>query len=156
MIRERLHIRRYRPEDHAAVLELHETALRQTGAFIEDPEMDRDMHGIEASYLSDGEFLVGVVDGQIVAMGALRKTSPGWAEVKRMRVARDHQSLGFGQAVLDALERRAVELGYTDLHLDTGVNLEAARSLYERNGYREARRGKVGPFDCVFYEKSLV
>lgn len=156
MIPETLHIRRYRPGDHAAALELYETALRQNGAFIEDPEMHRDMRDIEAAYLGDGEFLVGVVDGRVVAMGALRKTSPGWAEVKRMRVVREFQRHGFGQAILDALERHAVELGYRTLHLDTGVNLEAARGLYEKNHYREARRGKVGPFDCVFYEKSLV
>lgn len=42
------------------------------------------------------------------------------------------------------------------LHLDTTVNQWAARCLYEGNGYRELRRGRIGSFDCVFYERNAV
>ena len=53
-----------------------------------------------------------------------------------------------------ALERRAAELGYETLHLDTAVQQKTARQLSESNGYREVRRGRNGVIDCVFYEKS--
>ena len=152
-----LHIRRYEGGDHDAVLELHETGLREMGTFIEEPGFDLDLLDIEGVYLEgDGEFLVGVCDGQVVAMGALRKTSPGRAEVKRMRVAPAFRRRGFGQEILDALHRRATELGYATLHLDTGVGHGAARNLYEANGYRKTRRGMVGPVECIFYEKSVL
>lgn len=156
MTEETPHIRRYAPEDHESVLKLHEAGLREVGAFIEDPEIYRDLLDIEASYCDGGEFLVGVCRGQVVAMGALRRTSPGRAEIKRMRVEPDHQERGFGHTILSALEKRAAELGYTELHLDTAVHLQPARRLYEKNDYREARRGRIGPFECVFYEKNLV
>lgn len=157
MIVEALRVRRYEPEDRAKVLDLHEAGLREVGAFIEDPDLERDLLDIEASYLRDGgEFLIGTLDGTVVAMGALRRTSPERAEIKRMRVESAHQRSGFGQEILDALERRARELGYTHLHLDTAAHLKPARRLYEKNGYLEAQRGKIGPLDCVFYEKRLV
>ena len=139
------------------MLTLREARLREMESPTGVPEFYLDLHDIEGVYLEgDGEFLVGVCDGQVVAMGALGKTPPERAKVKRMRVAPDHRRRGFGQAILDVLHRRAEELGYATLHLDTGVNHEAARNLYEANGYREVRRGKVGPFHCVFYEKSVV
>lgn len=157
MTREKLDIRRYERGDLEAVLRLHEAGLREMGTLIEDPKFDLDLLDIEGVYLEgDGEFLVGVCDGQVVAMGALGKTSPEHAEVKRMRVAQAFRRRGFGQAILDVLHRRAAGLGYATLHLDTGVSHGAARNLYETNGYRETRRGMVGPVECIFYEKSVV
>jgi GNAT superfamily N-acetyltransferase len=141
---EGLKIRRYEPEDRETVRRLHDVALRDAGAHAEDEDLE-----------GGGEFLVGLYEGWIVAMGALRPMGPGRAEIKRMRVEPDFQRRGFGQQVLTALEERAAALGYTRLHLDTTVRQRAARGLYARNGYREVRRGSIGPFECVFYEKAL-
>ncbi|MEF8814807.1 MAG: hypothetical protein V5A55_13455 [Halovenus sp.] len=54
-----LSLRRYRPEDHARVLELYETAMRAVDAYVEGvPEPDLD--DTESAYLDDdGESLVG-------------------------------------------------------------------------------------------------
>ena len=99
--------------------------------------------------------MVGVLDGRVVAMGALRRVSSGRAEIKRMRVQPVLQGRGFGRALLDT-STSAAELGYSTLHLDTTVNQRAARCLYEGNGYRELRRGRIGSFDCDFYERNAV
>ena len=152
-----LRIRRYEPEDREAVWRLHNEALDEVGAHLGNGPWDDDLHGIEAAYLeAGGEFLVGVLDGRVVAMGALRRVSLEEAEVKRMRVEPALQGRGYGQALLDALHRRAAGLGYSTLRLDTAVRQRAARSLYERNGYRESGRGRIGRFDCVFYERNEV
>ena len=152
-----LRIRRYEPEDREAVWRLHNEALDEVGAHLGNGPWDDDLHGIEAAYLeAGGEFLVGVLDGRVVAMGALRRVSPEEAEVKRMRVEPALQGRGYGQALLDALHRRAAGLGYSTLRLDTAVRQRATRSLYERNGYQESRRGRIGQFDCVFYERNAV
>ncbi len=152
-----LRIRRYEPEDREAVWRLHNEALDEVGAHLGNGPWVDDLHGIEAAYLeAGGEFLVGVLDGRVVAMGALRRVSPEEAEVKRMRVEPALQGRGYGQALLDALHHRAAGLGYSTLRLDTAVRQRAARSLYERNGYRESRRGRIGQFDCVFYERNAV
>ena len=152
---EALHIRRYQPTDYEAVWRLHTVALHATGACAGHGPWDDDLHKIEAVYLDKGgEFLVGVYHGQIVAMGTLKKTSPERAEIKRMRVSPAFQHRGFGQAILAALERRAVELGCAELHLDTTVQQKAAQELYIKNGYRKVRRARMGRFECIFYEKN--
>lgn len=72
-----------------------------------------------------------------------------------MRVHPDYQRRGFGQTILTALENRARDLGYTELHLDTTVQQIAAQQLYLKNRYVLVREGKLAGFDCLFYEKKL-
>jgi GNAT superfamily N-acetyltransferase len=146
-------IRRYGPADREAVRRLHDAALNDVGAHLGEGPWDADLDAIESVYLEDGEFLVGVIGERVVAMGALRRDSDGRAWITRMRVAPDLQGRGIGQTLLDALHRRAAELGYETLHLDTTVQQSAARLLYEKNGYRETGRGTVGPFECLYYER---
>lgn len=154
---EPLHIRRYEPGDKHAVRRLHDDALNEVGAHLGSGPWDDDLDEIEGVYLeSGGEFLVGILEGEVVAMGAIKRVSPDVAEVKRMRVRPALQGHGYGQAMLDALHRRAAGLGYSTLHLDTTVQQRAARRLYLKNGYREVGRGSIGPFDCIFYERGTV
>ena len=150
-----LNIRRYQPSDHAAVWELHKTALVAAGAYSPGAT-DPDLNQIEAVYLNNGgEFLVGTIQDRVVAMGALRRTDSDRAEIRRMRVHPDFQKRGFGQAIYTALEKRARELGYSVLHLDTAVVLVGAQHFYAKNGFKEVRRGKLGELDCIFYEKQI-
>jgi ribosomal protein S18 acetylase RimI-like enzyme len=151
-----LHIRRYQARDHDQVWELHNVALWQVGAHAGNGAWDDDLHRVEEVYLNEGEFLVGEVDGRIVAMGALRRTGEDSAEIKRMRVHPDYQRRGYGQQILSALEERARELGYRRLHLDTAVLQTAAQGLYLRNGYHEVGRTVLAGFDAILYEKVLV
>ena len=154
---EPLHIRRYEPGDKHALRRLHDDALNEVGAHLGSGPWDEDLAEIEGVYLeSGGEFLVGTLVGEVVAMGAIKRVSPDVAEVKRMRVRPALQGHGYGQAMLDALHRRAAGLGYSTLHLDTTVQQRAARRLYLKNGYREVGRGSIGPFDCIFYERGTV
>jgi GNAT superfamily N-acetyltransferase len=152
-----LHIRRYEPDDKRAVRRLHDDALNEVGAHLGRGPWDDDLDEIESVYLDrGGEFLVGVLDGEIVAMGALMRISPERAELKRMRVRPGLQGRGYGQAVLDALHRRASELGYSTLRLATTVQQLAAQHLYLKNGFGEVGRGVVEPFDCIFYERKIL
>ena len=156
MTEEEIRVRRYRAGDREPVRRLHDVAMRGAGIHLGEGSWYEDLDEIEDSYLRNSEeFLVGTLGDEVVVMGAVKKTSEDRAEIKYMRVAPELQGRGFGQLILTALEERAVELGYMTLHLDTAVRQKAARRLYERNGYREARRGKKGALDCVFYEKRV-
>ncbi len=149
-----LTVRRYEPADRVAVRNLHDEALHDVGAHLGDGPWDSDLDTIESVYLQDGgEFLVGVLEGEVVAMGALRRDPDGQAWITRMRVSPHLQGRGIGQTLLDKLHRRATELGYETLYLDTTVGQTAAQRLYEKNGYRETGRGTVGPFECLYYER---
>ncbi|MBI4479653.1 MAG: GNAT family N-acetyltransferase [Acidobacteria bacterium] len=115
-----------------------------------------DFASIEGVYLQNGgEYLVGLSEERIVAMGALRKVTADTAEVKRMRVHPDYWRRGYGQAIFDRLQARAIELGYKKLVLDTLEPQEAAQQLYIKNGFRKFGRKRVGPFECLLFKKNL-
>jgi N-acetylglutamate synthase-like GNAT family acetyltransferase len=144
-----LQLRQFRAADEAAVHELHEVA--QDGILA-----PADLSAIPDAYLTaGGDFLVGEIDGELVAMGALRRVSSASAEIKRMRVHPRWQGQGFGRELLDRLEARARELGFTTLRLDTTTRQHAARALYEDAGYRMVGTGQENGFELVYYEKRL-
>lgn len=154
---ERLYLRPYQPQDHAAILSLHRVALEAVGAYTKSGDWDSDLKEIEKSYpKKGGPFLVGVLNGQVIAMGALRRTSPERGEIRRMRVLPSLQRRGFGQAMLTALEQEAMRRGYAVLHLDTTILQVAAQKLYLKNGYQEVGRITHGVlWETIFYEKRL-
>ena len=148
-----LTLRRYRAADRDRVLELHERAMRDVGAYVEGvPEPD--LADVEAAYLeSGGEFLVGTVDSEVVSVGAFRPAEgyvtellddlENAAEIKRMRVAPARQGRGYGRQIYGGLERRARERGFDELVLDTTPSQTAAQALYESVGFELARRERL-------------
>lgn len=83
-----MQIRRYQGSDHDQVLCLHRVALAAIGADAGPSPWDDDLEQIEQSYLTvRGDFLVGILDDRVAAMGALRHIDQQTAELKRMRVS---------------------------------------------------------------------
>ncbi len=149
-------LRRYEPADREAVAYLHVHAIQQAGAYLGRGPWDDDVYAIEQVYLKNGgEFLIGECDGLLVAMGALKRTSPERAEIKRMRVHPAYQGRGYGQRILDELETCARALGYQTLHLDTSILQLPAQRLYEKNGFREVGRDRYQDLEVILYEKPL-
>ncbi|MGD0794662.1 MAG: GNAT family N-acetyltransferase [Dehalococcoidales bacterium] len=126
-----LNIRRYQQQDNAAVKALHYAGLKQMGVMGDDPYHDNDLDNIERIYLNNrGDFLVGLLNSEIVAIGAIREFSDICGEIKRIRVRRDCQRQGCALTILLKLVTIASHLGYTELCLDTlATNLPSQRLL---------------------------
>ncbi len=150
-----LKIRRYKKSDLKEVRNLHILALKSVGAFAESGHWDEDLNNIENVYLKDGEFLVVLSENRIIAMGALKKITDEIAEIKRMRVHPDFQRRGIAQTIYNMLEKKAIELGYKILRLDTTIKQVAAQKLYQKNGFVEVKRGLLYGFETIYYEKKL-
>ena len=149
-------VRRYIASDHDAVWDLHNIALNEVGAHAGNGPWDDDLHRIEAEYLeAGGEFYVGIIDGRIVAMGALKRLNDTRAEICRMRVHPDLQRRGFGTRILSKLEHRAREMGFRTLTLETTAGQTAAIGIYTKAGYIEIARGRKLGFDVLTFEKRL-
>lgn len=150
-------IRQFHPTDHAAVLKLHERAMRQIDAYMGPGPWNDDLLDITSSYMGNaGEFLVGVIDERIVAMGAFRRTDTKRAEIKRMRVDPEYQGRGYGRTILYALEERARAMGYEVLHLDTTAAQPAALHLYRNHGYIQTGIMVFRGVEMLLLEKRLV
>lgn len=137
-----LSIRQFRDEDKDAVWALHVGAMSALGVNTKKKSRHADFDSITETYLKNGgDFLVGEVDGKIVAMGGLKKAEiEGIGEIVRMRVDPDTQHLGYGRQILEKLETRALQLGYHTLTLSTSSLQIAALAFYPKMGYIETKR----------------
>ena len=152
-------IRRYQTNDNETVKILHYAGINQFNADAgteADLFLDADLDDIENVYLkNNGEFLVGIHEGKLVAIGALRKLSATRGEIKRMRVHPDYQRQSFGQVILQKLLEVAAQLGYTELCLDTLAQNIPAQNLYEKFGFVQVGCKILGHLDVILYEKQL-
>ena len=57
--------------------------------------------------------------------------------------------------MLSALERRASELGFRTLTLETTVQQVPAIQLYTRSGYKEVGRNWKASFEVVEFKKEI-
>lgn len=150
--------RSYLPQDKDQVWNLHLTALKETGAFIENApyDIDADLGNIEKKYLENkGAFIVAVMNQKIIAMGGLKKITDGIGEIKRMRVYKEFHAQGIGKTIYKMLEQKARELGYNKLILDTTDKQKTAQAFYLKYGFEEVRREKRKDFMLIYYEKNL-
>lgn len=73
-----------------------------------------------------------------------------------MRVHPDFQRRGFGQAILQELEKRAKKMGYKKVILDTSQKNIKSNNFYKKNGYKETGRKIVHKnYHAIFYEKEF-
>ena len=102
-----------------------------------------------------GAFLVGSIDGEPVACGAVKTIERGVGSLKRMWVGNDVRGLGIGRRMLQALEAEAHALGLDTLRLETNRALAEAIRLYRTAGYREVSRFNDDPYAHHWFEKRL-
>jgi DNA-binding MarR family transcriptional regulator/RimJ/RimL family protein N-acetyltransferase len=103
----------------------------------------------------DGAFLVGRIDGEVMACGGVQRHSRTVGEIKRMWIAPDWRGCGLGARTLAALEDEARRLGYRKVHLDTNGTLVEAIAMYERSGYHAIERYNDNPYAQAWFAKSL-
>lgn len=79
-------------------------------------------------------FVVAEINSEIVGCGAIRLIDQNIGEVKRMYAKYPGKKIG--QTILGFLENEAVNLGYTNLVLETRVKNESAVHFYQKQGYK--------------------
>jgi GNAT superfamily N-acetyltransferase len=103
-----------------------------------------------------GCFLLISRGGEPIACGGVKQLDPETAEIKRMYVTPDHRGGGVGRLLLAELERRALDLGYGRVRLDTGPEQPAAKAIYDGAGYRRIDDYNGNPYAAYWFEKRLI
>ena len=93
----------------------------------------------QAGVLFAGTFLVAECDGRTVGytIGALVQHRPATGWIIRLAVAEPYRRRGIGERLIAAAVTGLRERGAYEVYLSVALENHAARSLYERHGFRE-------------------
>lgn len=120
-----------------------------------DHGISPDTHGIDTELRKlpkpysapDGALICGTsLQGVCVGCIALRRLDDESCEVKRLYVLPEMRGQRMGEALVEALVKKAGTLGYTSIVLDVGDYQAPARALYAKCGFKE-----VSPKDHIAY-----
>ncbi|WP_151081472.1 bifunctional helix-turn-helix transcriptional regulator/GNAT family N-acetyltransferase [Nocardioides cynanchi] len=125
---------------------------RIPGGFDPGDAATSDVAGLAPPY---GVFVVGRIDGEVMACGGVQRHSRTIGEIKRMWISPEWRGCGLGGRMLSELEGRARGLGYRSVHLDTNGTLVEAIAMYERAGYRAIERYNDNPYAQAWFTKPL-
>jgi putative acetyltransferase len=115
-----------------ALLARHLTLMRSQSP----PE---DVHALDVDALAAPEVSFFSIrrDGEVLAVGALKRLDAGHAEIKSMHTAESARGRGLGRLMLGHLLAEARRRGYHRVSLETGpmAGFAAARALYASTGF---------------------
>jgi GNAT superfamily N-acetyltransferase len=83
----------------------------------------------------EGAFILLIRNGETVGGGAFKRYDQRTAELKRIWTRDDLRRQGLARLVVQELERRALDFGYSRIYLTTGFKQPEAWGLYQRTGY---------------------
>lgn len=146
-------VRSYRADDQCAVSHLYDHGLlagqiapNDTGADIDDVGM---------AYFSDegNHFWVAELDAAVVGMIGVAREEHHQAEIRRLRVAKQHQHLPIATALIEAALAHCKKHGYLKIVLDTRLSTQSdAIAVLERAGFQHTRtRNPHGKEVLEFY-----
>lgn len=155
-------VRRYKSSDKQKVKDLYKLASIHSEISYRDGPWRKDLEDVPAFYFNGGDFLVGLVNDEIVAMVGLQKITDSEGHIRRMRVHPEHRRKGYGLQILTELENRAKRNNFRELRLRTSTQLKMAQGLYEKNGFKKMKvkksfytEGGGKTFEVIWYRKQL-
>jgi GNAT superfamily N-acetyltransferase len=118
---------------------------------------DADLLDINAFYHASGGCFDVLVDpaGQLVGTVGLMRKSPAVCELRKMYLRPDHRGRGLGRRLMEHAIRRAEELGFSRMELETALVLREAVRLYESFGFRPYQPSHLAQRCDVAYFRQL-
>jgi putative acetyltransferase len=83
-------------------------------------------------------FIAAWKDHELLGIASFRRISKAYVEIKRLYVPHQNRGMGLAIKLMDALEKKALQEGYPEARLETGIHQNEALSLYEKLGYEIA------------------
>ena len=104
-----------------------------------------------------GCLLLATHQGEAAGCVALRRSSEGVCEMKRLYVRPRFRRKGIGRVLAQTVIERAKKAGYSQMCLDTVPIMNAARCLYESLGFKKIDPYRFNPIEgAVFMELTLI
>jgi putative acetyltransferase len=118
---------------------------------------DEEKAGLPGNYSPpQGRLLIASWGNAVAGCVALRPLEAGTCEMKRLYVRPEFRKFGVGRKLAERIIQEAVHLGYKTIRLDSLPSMVAARTLYQRLGFREIAPYQTNPIEgAVFLELEL-
>lgn len=147
----------YNPMDNLKeILFLDREAVEDFFEQIQEVWNQKDLLDIPGYYTEkEGHFLVGKIENRIMALCGFIPTTPGCAELKRLRVKKELRGKGYGSVILSRMEEVIKKRGYHTIEFTTASVRESTLIFYKNRGYRETGRSSYGKLITIAFKKSL-
>lgn len=115
-------------------------------------DIDRELSDLSSMYgPPNGLFLLAWHDGELAGGAGLRRLEPTGCEMKRLYVYDQFKNRGIGRRLCTALIRKAGDLGYEKMRLDTLDRMTSAIGLYKSLGFKEIEPYRFNPDPTTKY-----
>lgn len=123
-------------------------------ALIDFPEEIRNLPGEYAP--PGGAVILACFDDEPAGCVAIHKIEDGICEMKRLYVPLRFRGKGLGRALIKAILKEALMMGYSRMRLDTIPGMKEAQGLYESLGFYEIPAYRKNPNKgTTYYEIRL-
>ena len=131
-------LRKAKKGEETRIFDLVKTVLSDFGLVTNIESTDRDLSDIDKFYFSsNGWFSVIEKDKEIIGSYGLHRINNHTCELRKMYLLKEYQGQGLGKLMMEDALRRAKELGYTQVILESNKLLDKALGLYKKYGFTE-------------------
>lgn len=133
-----LNLRKANKEDESKIMDLVESVLSDYGLKTNPYETDKDLLNLENYYFSkSGWFAVIDKENEIIGSYGIFKINIKTCELRKMYLLNNYQGQGLGKLMMEDALKKARELGYSEIVLETNKLLDKAISLYGKYGFAQ-------------------
>lgn len=146
-------IRQFEAKDQIPAKVLIQTGLREYFGFI-DETLNPDLNNIALSF-AEGCFLVGEIDGELVATGGYKPYDNETVKIERVFIHLKFRRLGLASQLINALFSEAKKAGYKRVVLETTSDWQGAIDFWLRNGFRITHVDDSGEWSETWFEREI-
>lgn len=117
-------------------MDLVKSVLSDYGLKTNPYETDKDLSDLEDYYFNkNGWFAVIEKENEIIGSYGIFKIDGKTCELRKMYLLNNYQGQGLGKLMMDDAFKKARELGYSEIVLETNKLLDKAITLYGKYGF---------------------
>lgn len=146
-------IRKFESKDQAPAKALINAGLVEYFGFI-DETLNPDLEDITSSF-ADGCFLIGEIDGELVATGGYKPVNDETVKIERVFVHSKFRRRGFASQICTALVAEAKKAGFKRVVLETTSDWDNAIEFWLNNGFQITHIDSSGMWSETWFEREI-